>query len=197
MFSLIKQVFIVLPGFSSSLSTKCVSLNDETCMVIPTIIDLTTIELKYYPFMISLDKCGESCNVLSPKICALKKTKDINVKVFNMITNEKDAETVTKHISCDCKCKFNSTTYNSNQKWNNKTRQCKSNNYSKSEKDCSWNPSTCFCENSKYLQSIADISVIACEIIDAMDIVSAKMTNTIAINVSKTCHSKKARYKFC
>ena len=25
-----------------------------------------------------------------------------------------------EHISCDCKCKFNSTTWNSNQKWNNK-----------------------------------------------------------------------------
>ena len=29
MFSLIKQVFITLLGFSESLATKCVSLNDE------------------------------------------------------------------------------------------------------------------------------------------------------------------------
>ena len=78
MFSLIKQVFIVLVSFSESLATKCVSLNDETCMVRPTLIDLNPIELKYYPFMISLDKC----NVLSPKICVPKKTKDINVKVL-------------------------------------------------------------------------------------------------------------------
>ena len=78
MFSLIKQVFIVLVSFSESLATKCVSLNDEICMVRPTLIDLNPIELKYYPFMISLDKC----NVLSPKICVLKKTKDINVKVL-------------------------------------------------------------------------------------------------------------------
>ena len=28
---------------------------------------------------------------------------------------------MTKDISCDCKCKLNSTTCNSNQKWNNKT----------------------------------------------------------------------------
>ena len=31
MFSLIKQVFIVLLSFSSSLATKCVSLNNEPC----------------------------------------------------------------------------------------------------------------------------------------------------------------------
>ena len=31
---------------------------------------------------------------------------------------------MAKHISCDCKRKSNSTTFNSNLKWNNKT--CKS-----------------------------------------------------------------------
>ena len=44
-----------------------------------------------------------------------KKIKDRNVKVFNMITNKNEAKTMTKHISCACKCKFNSTTCNSNE----------------------------------------------------------------------------------
>ena len=84
---------------------------------------------------------------------------------------------MTKHISCDCKCKFNSATCNSNQKWNNKTCQCESKNDRKCKNDCSRNPSTCFCKNSKYLKSIADTSVIACdEVVDLMHIVSIKMT---------------------
>ena len=37
------------------------------------------------------------------------------VKELNMITNKNEAKTVTKHISCDCKCKFISTACNSNQ----------------------------------------------------------------------------------
>ena len=59
------------------------------------------------------------------------------------------------------------------------------------------NLSTCICENSKYLKSIADTSVIACEeIISVMDIiVSTKITNTTATNLRKDCHSKKLRYK--
>ena len=68
-----------------------------------------------------------------------------------------------KHISCDCKCKFNSTTCKSKQKWNNKTYQYKCKNYLKCKKDYSWNPSTCICENSKYLKSIADTSVTKCD----------------------------------
>ena len=50
MFSLIKHVFIVLLSFSESLATKCLFLNDEPCMVIPTLIYLNPVELKYYPF---------------------------------------------------------------------------------------------------------------------------------------------------
>ena len=65
--------------------------------------------------------------------------KDINVKVFNMIANKNEAKTMTKHISYDCKCKFNSITCNSNQKWNNKTCQCQCKIYHKYKKDCNWN----------------------------------------------------------
>ena len=51
---------------------------------------------------------------------------------------------------------------------------------------------------SKYLKSIANISVIQCdEIITVTDIESIKKTNTIALNfmstASKNCHRKKVR----
>ena len=91
MLSIIKQVFILLFRFSSSLArnpTQSLSLNDEPCMVRPTLIDLNPVDLKYHPFMISLDKCTGSFKVLSPKICVPKGTKDINVKTFNMLTNK-------------------------------------------------------------------------------------------------------------
>ena len=47
-----------------------------------------------------------------------KKIKDINVDVFNMIKNKNEAKTMEKPASCDFK--FNSTTFNSTRKWNNK-----------------------------------------------------------------------------
>ena len=47
------------------------------------------------------------------------KSKDVNVKIFNMKTNRNEAKTLVKQILCDCKCKFKSTTCKSNQKWNN------------------------------------------------------------------------------
>ena len=88
-------MFIVLLSFSNSLAcvakisdqTKCVSSNDELYMIRPTFIDLNPVELKYCPFMVNLDKCNGSINVLSPKICVPKEAKDINITVFNMIAN--------------------------------------------------------------------------------------------------------------
>ena len=148
--------------------------------------------------MIILDKCSGSCNVLSPKICTSKESKNINVKAVNIITSKHEAKAMTEHILCDCKCKFKSTICNSNQKWNNKTCQCECKNYCKCKKDYSWNPSKCICEKSNYLKSIAHTSMTECdEIIIVMDNVSTKKTNTITTNVASTasinCHSKKVR----
>ena len=53
-------------------------------------IDLKPVELNYYPFMISFDKCSGSCNSvddLSTKIWVLNKIKNANVKVFKIITS--------------------------------------------------------------------------------------------------------------
>ena len=54
-----------------------------------------------------------------------------------MITSKDEAKTMTKFISCDCKCKFNSTICNLNQKFSNKTCQCECKNYPKCKKDYS------------------------------------------------------------
>ena len=83
------------------------------------VIDLNPTDLNYYPFMISLEKCKMSCNVvdvLSTKICVPNKTKEVSVKRFSMVTRIDEAKALVKHISCDCKDKLNSTTCNSNQK---------------------------------------------------------------------------------
>ena len=96
MFSFVKQVFLVLLSFCSSLATKCVSLNEEPCIARPNLIVLNPVELKYNALMISLDECTGNCNVFSQNICVSKETKDI--KAFNIIINKNEAKTMTKHI---------------------------------------------------------------------------------------------------
>ena len=67
------SLFIVLLSFSISLTTKCLFLNDELCMVRLALINMNPVELKYYLFMISLNKCAGSCNVYLQKYVFQKK----------------------------------------------------------------------------------------------------------------------------
>ena len=48
---------------------------------------------------------------LQKNVFVTSQTKDINVKVFNMLTRVNEAE--VKHVSCECECKIGSTVCNS------------------------------------------------------------------------------------
>ena len=87
--------------------------------------------------------------------------------MFNMITGINESKTVTKHISCECKCKFNGRKWNSDQWWNKNKYWCQCKKHI-CKKDYTWYPATCSSKNEKYLPSIIDDSVITCyELIDA------------------------------
>ena len=63
-------------------------MNNEPCMTRSTLIDLIHVELNYYSFMISIDKCNGSCNSVDDLFmerCIQRETKDVNAEVFNMI----------------------------------------------------------------------------------------------------------------
>ena len=158
------------------------SLNNEPCMVRSTLFNLNPVDLNYYSFMISLNKCSGGCNSVddvSAKICFPSKAKDVNVKVFNLITNRNEAKLLIEHILSDFKWKFHSTTCSSNQKSNNGTYH-------------SLNHSTCFCENSKHLKHIVDnLKVVCDEIAYVIDIVLRNVTSTVSMNFI----DEKARYK--
>ena len=100
-------------------------------MIQPTLIKLHpneySQELHYYPFAVKLDRWVGSCNTLndlSNKVCVPNKTEDSNLSVFNMITGINESKTLTKHISWECKCKFDGRKCNSNQWWNNDKYWC-------------------------------------------------------------------------
>ena len=59
-----------------------------------------------------------------------------------MIAGINESKTLTKHISCECTCKFDKRKCNSNQWWNNDQCQCERKKYHIYEIDYIWNPST-------------------------------------------------------
>ena len=91
-------MLIGLLNFSRPLSTKCVFLQSGAR---PTLIDLNSVGLNFYPFLISLDRFNGTCSTVDDllvKICAPNKTKDVNVKVFNMVTRINESNALLKHF---------------------------------------------------------------------------------------------------
>ena len=87
-----------------------------------TVKNFTTIH-----FAVKLDRCIGSYNTLnylSNKACVPNKTQDINLSVLNMLTRINELKTLAKHISCECKCKFDGRKCNSDQWWNNDKCSC-------------------------------------------------------------------------
>ena len=111
-----------------------------------TVRNYTTIAV--IAFTVKLDRCTGSFNTLNylfNKACVPNKTEGLNLSVFNMITGINESKTLTKHISCECKFKFDGRKCNSNQKWNNDKRRCECKNPEKHcvcEKDYICNPAT-------------------------------------------------------
>ena len=83
------------------------------CMIQPTLVNLHSDEysqeFQYCAFTVKLDRCVGSCNTLndsSNKVCVPNKTEHLSLSVFNMIKGIIESKTLTKHISCECKWRF-------------------------------------------------------------------------------------------
>ena len=93
--------FTAMMFFSSSVLSvnplKCFPMNNQECKVRPEVININSNEPLFYPYSVKISKCSGSCNNINDpyaKLCAPDSVKNINVKVFNLmsITNE------TQHI---------------------------------------------------------------------------------------------------
>ena len=167
MFGFIKNIFIGLftSIVNASNHTKYVSLSNQKCTTQSTVINLDpnecTQRLRYHSFVVNLDIRIRSCNTLndlSNKLCVLNKIEDFHLSIFTMITRINESKTLTKHISCERKRKFDFRKSNSNQKWNNDKTSEKIENPKKFvwKRDYIWSP-------AKYLANIIDDSVLTCD----------------------------------
>ena len=94
-FRLIKKVFFlrltILSNFTNALDS--ISMKNSECKKRPKIISSNSNNSMFYPFSIKVNKCsGNRNNINDPyaRICVPDIVKNLNVKVFNLMsrTNE-------------------------------------------------------------------------------------------------------------
>ena len=125
MFKFIKQIFVSTLMFFGSRSSinplKCVLMNNQECKVRSEIVNVNSNEPLFYPFSIKTSKCSGSCNNINDPYAKLSVPgviRNLNIKVFNLISRTNETKHIEWHETCKCKCRLNASVCNNKQRWN-------------------------------------------------------------------------------
>ena len=125
MFGFVKKVFFIgltiLSSLTNANSLSCISMNNQECKTRPQVINVNGDEPVFFPFSIETSKCSGSYNNINypyAKICVPDAGKNLNVKVFNLMSRINETRFIEWHKMCKCECKFGANACNNKQRWN-------------------------------------------------------------------------------
>ena len=120
MFKFIKQIFILTMMFFNSILNvnplEWISMKNQECKVRPEIVNISSNDLIFYPFSIKVNKCRGNCdNISDPdaKNYVPDVVKNLNVKVFNLMSLTNETKHTECHESCRCKRRLDPIIFNS------------------------------------------------------------------------------------
>ena len=103
-----------------------------------------------YPFSIKVNKCSGRCNNINDpyaKLCVPDVVKNINVKVFTLMSWNNQTIHTEWHETCKCKCRLDSSVCTNKQRWNEDKCRCECReeliDTERCDKGFIWNPSDC------------------------------------------------------
>ena len=159
MFRLIKQIFISVLMYFANLSSvnslKCISMKNQEYRVRPEIVDINSNNPIFYPFSIKVNKCNGNCDNINDayaRICVPDTIKNLNVKVFNLMTLTNEMRHIKWHKTCKCISSLDKIICDSKQRWNEDKYRCEYKELIDKDvwgKGFIFNPSNCECECDK------------------------------------------------
>ena len=208
MFGFVKRIFVLemiffVCNLSSVNQLECVSMNNQECKVRPEIANVNSDELVFYPFSIKTSKCSGSCNNINDpyaKLCVSDVVKNINVKVFNLMSRPNETRYIECHETCKCKCRIDASVCNIKQRWNKDKCRCECKELVDKgvcDKGFIWNPSDCECgcDKSCDIEKYLDYSNCKCrkKLVDKLleesteNVNEAKITEIIENKCKSSC----------
>ena len=82
-------------------------MNNQECRIRPKIINIKSNEPTFYPHSIEVYKCSG--------ICVPNVVKNINVKVFNLMSRTNKVRRIKWHETCKCKCRLDASVCDNKQ----------------------------------------------------------------------------------
>ena len=134
LFTFIKKVFFLglttLSNFTNALSATsldCISIKNKGRKIRPEVININTNNPIFYPFSIKINKCIGNCNNIDnpyAKICVPDLRKNLNVKIFNLMSRSNETRFIEWHEKCKCECRLDAIICNNKQRWNKNKCRC-------------------------------------------------------------------------
>ena len=163
-FRFVKKVLFtgltILSSFTNANSLSFISMNNQVRKQDLKLLILTVI-IPYFILLVS-----KQVNVLviviilmidTQEICVLDVVKDLNVKVFNLLSRTNERRHIIWHETCKCICRLDAIVCNNKQRWNKDKCRCECKELIDKgvfDKGYSWNPGNCECECDVILVSI-------------------------------------------
>ena len=100
---------------------SCFLLKNQECKVRSKIADINSNNPIFYPLSIKINKCSGNCNNINnpyAKTCDPDTVKDLNVRLFNLMSRTNETRHIKWHETCKCICRLDKIIYNSKQRWN-------------------------------------------------------------------------------
>ena len=164
-------------------SLSCISMSNQACKARPKIININSNNPVFYPFSIKTSKCSVNCNNINDpyaKICVPDVVKDLNVKVFNLMSRTNETRFIEWHEKCKCKCRLDAIVCNNKQRWNKNKCRCEYKELIDKgvcDKGYTWNPSNCKCEYNK-----------SCEFSEYLDYKKCKCRKKLVNKLVEECN---------
>ena len=84
-------------------------MNNQACKARPQIVNVNSNNPIFYPFSIKTSKCSGNCNNINDpyaKICVPDIIKNLNVKVFNLMSRTTETRHIEWHETCKWQCRL-------------------------------------------------------------------------------------------
>ena len=145
----------ILSSFTNASSLSCISMINQVCKARPQIVNVNSNNPIFYPLSIKISKCSSNCyNTNDPysKIYVPDIIKNLNIKVFSLMSRTNETWFIEWHETCKCECRLDAIVCNNKQRWKKNKCRCECKELidkGACDKGFIWNPSNCECECDK------------------------------------------------
>ena len=101
---LLKKLFFIgltiLSSFTNAIPLSCISMKNQECKTRSQVVNVNSNNPIFYPFSIKTSKCSGNCNNINnpyAKICVPDVIKDLNIKVFNLMSRTSETRFIESH----------------------------------------------------------------------------------------------------